>query len=90
MPFADVGKSMGDKGANPQGALMMQMEAVEKVLNNMARMNDKMKPYADRAMSVLKAGMSEVSGPSGEAKEAGPMTAQAPQGEKPSPGGMPG
>jgi len=92
MPFAGVGQAMQQKEGpvNPQGALFMRLDAVEKTLNEMARMNDRYKPYVNRALAILKAGVNEIAGPTGQAKEAGPMTAQAPQGADTGQGGGPG
>ena len=52
----------GDMGATPNGALRTMMEPVEKVLRQMARMNDKMQPYVERALNILNMGVQEAMG----------------------------
>lgn len=43
--------------ANPQGALIAQYQAVKKVVEQMARMDENFAPFARRAMAILEAGL---------------------------------
>lgn len=91
--FAGVGQMMADKAKqdNPMaaagagGALLAQGDAVEKVLTQMAK-NDKFKPFANRIIAILKAGMAEASGapqggPAAQGQPPEPMSARPPEGE---------
>ncbi len=87
-PFAGVGGMMAQRDAagNP---LKNAYDGVEKVLTNMVRMNNKMGPYVQRAIAILKAGMEEAGGQKPEGQTQGRENAGAvPQGA--SAGNMPG
>lgn len=70
MGFSGVGEMLGDKmkqgqppgdmqgGVQPQGALLAQYSALEKVINQMSTQNEKFAPYGARAIAILKEGLS--------------------------------
>lgn len=74
MGFAGVGQMLGDKmkqgqppddmggGVHPQGALLAQYSALEKVINQMSGQNEKFAPYGARAIAILKQGLSAAIG----------------------------
>lgn len=47
----------GAMAMNPQGALLAQKAAVEKVLNQMAQMSPDFAPFAKRALDTIDAGI---------------------------------
>jgi hypothetical protein len=51
--FASMAKT------HPQGALITRVEAVQKVLNETARMDQTMAPYCQRAIEILRSGLGE-------------------------------
>jgi hypothetical protein len=87
---AKAGQFGGDPGAgqpNPQGQLMAMMEPVEKVLQQMVKMNDKMQPYVERALALLKIGLGQsmgtpagVTSPQTQKEPMTPMSSRAPEG----------
>lgn len=57
-------KPGGDKEApisetHPQGAILAMFEAVKKAAEQMARINDEMKPFVDRALGILEQGVKQ-------------------------------
>lgn len=46
--------------ANPRGALIVKVNAIEKVARELVQQHEAMAPYVDRAMNILKQGMQEV------------------------------
>lgn len=59
-PSVIGGSSGGVNGAmamNPQGALLAQKSAVEKVLNQMSQMSPVFAPFAKRALDTIEAGI---------------------------------
>lgn len=83
-PFSGMAGVLGPKpqgdskapAADPAGALKAQGDAVEKVLKQMASMDEKFAPFANRMMDILKAGMGQVGG--GEGAGASPMSMKPP------------
>jgi hypothetical protein len=73
---------------HPQGAMLALLETLKKAANQMARMDEGMAPFVNRAMSILEQGVGEViskkgapgPSPKGEAGGAG-ESARPPQGE---------
>lgn len=45
---------------NPRGALMVKINAIEKVAKEIAQQHEAMAPFVERAMNTLKQGMQEV------------------------------
>jgi hypothetical protein len=79
--------------AHPQGALIAQSVAVQKVLETMGRMSGKFAPYAARMVELMKEGIGEVtgenSGGASGSSDTGPASAKPPQdGGQPSAGGV--
>lgn len=75
---------------NPQGALLVQGEAIEKVLKQMAAMNAKFAPYADRAMTVIKSGIADaVQNPDSQTADSQPSPGET-GAEDSSPSSFPG
>lgn len=60
---------------NPQDAMLAQAEAIKKVLDQMAKMNERFAPFANRMVEVMQAGLSEALAAEG--------TAAAPPGPPP-------
>jgi hypothetical protein len=70
--------------AHPQGALLTMAEATRKVAQQMARMNPKFAPYAQRMIQIMDQGMGEVTGENSSGASAGdgsngPASAKPPQ-----------
>jgi hypothetical protein len=68
---------LGDQvknGAQPQGALLAQFNAVKKVVEQMASANEEFSPYAMRAIATLQEGIAKVAsgGKPGNTPQAGP------------------
>lgn len=84
-PSAQVAQmvSHGALAANPQGAILAQGQAVEKVLRDMARTQPKFGPFADRMVAVLKAGLGELTGPDSTASQPAPMAVPGGQSLRP-------
>jgi hypothetical protein len=85
-PFAGVAGMMGQQkpqppggppgdlasGVHPQGALLAQFQAVKKVIEQMSKLDDKMAPFATRALAILQTGVeAAVGGGAGAAASAG-------------------
>jgi hypothetical protein len=81
--FAGAGANMADK-AGAGNPLTAGIQAVEKVLMNMAKASPKLGPYVERAMAILKAGVEEAAGKQGGSPEpqggppSGPPAGQMP------------
>lgn len=82
-PFAGMSQMIGDKlgkkpgedsggQAHPQGAVLAMFEAVKKAAEQMAKISDGMKPFVDRAMSILEQGVGEVVSKGGRPGSPGP------------------
>lgn len=56
MPFAGVGGQMADAAAQAP-PVVQAFQAVSKVLANMAKLDDTMGPFVERAMAILKSGL---------------------------------
>jgi hypothetical protein len=46
--------------ANPRGALMVKVNAIERVMREIAREHEAMAPFIERSLNILKQGMQEV------------------------------
>jgi hypothetical protein len=69
---AALQKPQGDQGGtNPRGALVTMSDAIKKVLDQMAKMENGFSPFADRIRSLLDAGVGSVmsSGPPGSSPD---------------------
>ena len=76
MPFSGMGGMMDKKGGagapDPNGALRDMYGTLEKVIDQMAKMSEKFKPYADRAKGMLKAGVDAAAGESSQTTQMKP------------------
>lgn len=66
-----MGRPGGGGAPNPHGFLMAQVDAVNKVLDQMAKAEPGFAPFAQRARAILESGMSAVSS-APKAEGAGP------------------
>jgi len=80
--FAGAGANMADK-ASAGNPLTAGIDAIEKVLTNMAKQSPKLAPYVARAMAILKAGVEEA------AKDGGQPGGGASAGQGGAPAGPP-
>lgn len=108
-PFGGVAQMMGQQkpqpgappgdlasGVHPQGALLAQFQAVKKVIEQMSKLDDKMAPFATRALAILQTGVEAAvgGGPPGAAAGQPPISGPGVQSNKPAEGeagrGFPG
>jgi hypothetical protein len=83
-PFAGVGAMMGEK-AQAGNPVKSALDMTEKMWANVAKANPKMAPYVDRALAILKQGVTESAGQGN-----GPAQGPAPVPQGPPPGNIPG
>ena len=58
-PTGPAGEMESVSQAHPQGAMLAQADAVEKLLRQMSRMNEGFAPYANRMAVVLRNGLAQ-------------------------------
>ena len=58
-PVGPSGEMASVSQAHPQGAILAQADAIEKLLRQMSRMNEGFAPYANRMAVVLRNGLAQ-------------------------------
>ena len=87
--FAQNGQQPGQEGAppgnlqsisdaNPRGALMVKVNAIEKVMREIAQQHEAMAPYVERSLGILKQGMQEVLSQGNQQSTAEPQSGMGP------------
>ena len=64
--------------ANPRGALMVKVNAIEKVMREIAQQHEAMAPYVERSLGILKQGMQEVLSQGNQQSTAEPQSGMGP------------